>query len=397
MIRRLFWLALFPGGIVSLGVWAARIWLPVTPTSEAAWLLFPYLVLLLGCFYAFRFGRIRLLYLLAGLILLERTLMLSSAGALGRFIYLSAALLVPLNFALVSWMRERGLYSKSGIVRLVFFALQIVGITWLARNHLATTLSLLERDWLDLPINANMFPQSVSLAIALGAALILMRLVRQPGILEFSHCWSYSAMVGALLYPDFSRLFLSSSGLIAVLAVVEVTHFMAFRDELTGLPARRALSEYLARLGGRYTLVMADVDHFKKVNDTYGHDVGDQVLRMVASRLSRVGGGGRVFRYGGEEFTLVFAGKSIETATPHVDQVRELLAGEPFLMRRPGRKKNKPKAIEKNPRTALQFKVTASFGVAQRDDKATSSQTVIKLADDALYRAKRSGRNRVCN
>ena len=396
MIRRFFWLLLFPGGIVSVGVWAAYRWLPVSPTSDAAWLLYPYLVLLLGCFYAFRFGRIRLLYLLAGLLLLERTSMLASAGAEGRFTYLCSALLVPINFALIGWMRERGLFSRSGIVRLAFFVGQIFGVAWVSRHHLGMGLSWLERDWLTTPLIISL-PQSVSLSLLAGGVILLLRLVRQTGILEISLCWSYVVMAGGVVYPDFSRLFLSTSGLISALAVVEVTHFMAYRDELTGLPARRALSEYLARLSGRYTLVMADVDHFKKVNDTHGHDVGDQVLRMVASRLSRVGGGGRVFRFGGEEFTLVFAGKTLEAVLPHVEQLRDRLAREPFVMRRAGRKRRKPKKTENNHETALQFKVTASFGMAQRDDSAISSQIVIKQADEALYRAKKAGRNRVCS
>jgi len=396
-MRRFFWLFFFPGGVVSFGVWAAQCWLPVSPTSEAAWLLFPYLVLLLGCFYAFRFGRIRLLYLLSALVLLERVNMMATAGAAGRFLFLSAALLVPLNFSLVGWMRERGLFSKSGTIRHLFFALQIIGVAWFEQHHLAYALALLERDWIaGATVNLG-FPQTVLGGLIVGALLLLLRADRQPGILEIAHCWSYAVISWALFYPEYSRVAFATAGLIAALAVVEVTHFMAFRDELTGLPARRALTEYLARLGGRYTLVMADVDHFKKVNDTHGHDVGDQVLRMVATRLSRVGGGGRVFRYGGEEFTLLFAGKTAEASLPHVEKVREKLATEPFVMRRAGRSKHKPKQPQRNPETALQFKVTASFGVAQREDSSVSAMSVIKQADDALYRAKRSGRNCVCS
>jgi len=75
------------------------------------------------------------------------------------------------------------------------------------------------------------------------------------------------------------------------------------------LPSRRALIERLPSLGRRYTVAMVDVDHFKNFNDTYGHDAGDQVLRMVASRLGEVSGGGTAFRYGGEEFTILFPGK----------------------------------------------------------------------------------------
>lgn len=86
---------------------------------------------------------------------------------------------------------------------------------------------------------------------------------------------------------------------------------MAYQDELTSLPGRRALKEYLLKLGSEYTIAMFDIDHFKKFNDTHGHDVGDQVLRMVASKLATVSGRGKSFRYGGEEFTLVFSEKSL--------------------------------------------------------------------------------------
>jgi len=396
MLRGLFWRFLFPGGVVSVLVWGAYQRLPVTPTSQAMWLLYPYLVLLIGGFYAFRFGRIRLLYLFGLLGLLDYTTPLALHGAEGRLFYLSAATLVPINFALVAWMRERGLFSHAGILRLIFFLFQGGAVLWLSRVHLTATLAWFERDRVELLSGKFPLPQMVLFALMVAALLLVLRVLRQPGIFEISLCWSYAALTATILWPGHSRILLSTSGLIVTLAVIEVTHFMAFRDELTGLPARRALSEYLARLSGRYTLVMADVDHFKKVNDSYGHDVGDQVLRMVATTLTRVGGGGRVFRYGGEEFTLVFSGKSLETALPHVEKVREQLATAPFVMRRSSRKRKKPKKPLKDHQTALQFRVTASFGMAQRDDGGDTPSSVIKRADDALYRAKRGGRNRVC-
>jgi len=397
MLRRLFWLILFPGGVVSAGVWGARHWLPDTPTTDAVWLLYPYLVLLLGGFYAFRFGRIRILYLLGLLVVLERFSMTAAAGASGRFFFLSAATLVPFNFALVAWMRERGMFSHAGILRLTFFALQGGFILWMERSHLAGALAVLELDWISWLPEAIPVPQTVLFGVGAAAALLVLRFLRQPNIFDASLCWSLGAIVTALAWPQHSRVCLATSGLIATVAVIEMTHFMAFRDELTGLPARRALGEYLARLSGRYTLVMADVDHFKKVNDTYGHDVGDQVLRMVASRLARVGGGGRAFRYGGEEFTLVFPGKGVETTVAHVEKLRDVLASNPFVMRRPGRRRKKPQKKSSDARTAMQFSVTASFGMAQRDDAGLSALEVIKRADEALYRAKRSGRNRVAH
>lgn len=101
-----------------------------------------------------------------------------------------------------------------------------------------------------------------------------------------------------------------SSQIMLILVVAHEAYQMAFRDELTGLPGRRALNERLQRLGRTYVIAMAGVDHFKRFHDTHGHDVGDQVLRLVASQLRQIGGGGKAYRYGGEELTLVFPGKT---------------------------------------------------------------------------------------
>ena len=98
---------------------------------------------------------------------------------------------------------------------------------------------------------------------------------------------------------------------------------MAYLDELTGVPSRRALREDLMKLGNKYVIAMIDIDFFKKFNDKYGHDVGDDVLKLVASNLVKVTGGGKAFRYGGEEFTILFPSKSINDVMPHLESLRE--------------------------------------------------------------------------
>ena len=118
---------------------------------------------------------------------------------------------------------------------------------------------------------------------------------------------------------------------------------MAYRDQLTGLSARRALNEALQRVGGQYTVAMVDIDHFKKFNDRYGHDIGDQVLRMVAAKLAEVGGGGRAFRYGGEEFTILFPGRAVDESLPYLERIRKAVEETRFTVRGPGRPRRKPK------------------------------------------------------
>jgi diguanylate cyclase (GGDEF)-like protein len=169
---------------------------------------------------------------------------------------------------------------------------------------------------------------------------------------------------------------------------------MAYRDELTGLPSRRALNQSLCALGQHYTIAMVDVDHFKKFNDTYGHKTGDQVLRLLASRLSAMTGGAKAFRYGGEEFTAVFPGKSVEEALPHLDACRKRLAATPFTVR--GKARKKASASQRGKTGAgsgKQVRVTVSMGAAGPSSKLTTPSQVILAADKALYRAKKAGRN----
>jgi len=151
----------------------------------------------------------------------------------------------------------------------------------------------------------------------------------------------------------------------------------------------------LLNLGKKYTIAMIDVDRFKKFNDTYGHKTGDQVLKMIASRLGKISGGARTFRYGGEEFTAIFAGKSIEEAVAHVEGFRKAVETTPFAVRgRERRKKTPPSRGKKSGSSRKQAKVTVSIGLASPDGQTADPQMVIKAADKKLYKAKKSGRNR---
>ena len=155
---------------------------------------------------------------------------------------------------------------------------------------------------------------------------------------------------------------------------------MAYRDELTALPSRRALNEWLKAPGRKYVIAMLDIDHFKKFNDKYGHDVGDDVLKIVASRIARISGGGHSYRYGGEEFTITFPGKEIHECIPYLEAIREDIAHYKISLReqqlRPksssqGRKKrgvgNKGKKIS----------VTISIGVAGKNSSRSAEEVII--------------------
>jgi GGDEF domain-containing protein len=196
------------------------------------------------------------------------------------------------------------------------------------------------------------------------------------------------------ILPFTLNIMCSQVMLMIAAAVAHEAYQMAFRDELTGLPGRRALNERMQRLGRNYVLAMSDVDHFKKFNDTHGHDVGDQVLRLVASKLSKISGGGRAYRYGGEEFALVFAGKTLEECMPHLEVIRESIASYNIQLRN---QENRPQDDQQGRQRragsgASSVSVTVSIGVAERLEQRTPEQ-VLKSADEALYSAKGAGRN----
>lgn len=196
------------------------------------------------------------------------------------------------------------------------------------------------------------------------------------------------------ILPFTLNIMCSQVMLMIAAAVAHEAYQMAFRDELTGLPGRRALNERMQRLGRNYVLAMSDVDHFKKFNDTHGHDVGDQVLRLVASKLAKIGGGGKAYRYGGEEFALVFAGKTLEECMPHLEVIRESIATYNIQLRN---QENRPQDDNQGRQrragsAASSVSVTVSIGVAERIDQRTPEE-VLKSADQALYGAKGAGRN----
>ncbi len=197
------------------------------------------------------------------------------------------------------------------------------------------------------------------------------------------------------ILPFTLNIMCSQVMLMIAAAVSHEAYQMAFRDELTGLPGRRALNERMQRLGRNYVIAMTDVDHFKKFNDTHGHDVGDQVLRLVASRLSKVTGGGRAYRYGGEEFALVFAGKTAEECLPHLEAVREMIANYAIQLRdQNSRPQDDSTGRQRRGGGAnTTVSVTISIGVAERQAEHRNPDEVLKSADQALYSAKGAGRN----
>jgi diguanylate cyclase (GGDEF)-like protein len=318
-----------------------------------------------------------------------------------RGVYLALVLFVPLDLALLAALPERGILNQHGAWRAGVIGLQIAVAAWLASAGGAAALDWGYQKFIDPPpFTAGRIPQ-------LGLALIVLGVVCAMAAALVTRSAVAAALGGAIAafaigahVPNASvtyAAFTAMAGLMVTIAVLQDTFRMAFRDELTGIPSRRALNERLAGLGSRYTIAMADVDHFKKFNDTYGHDLGDQVLKMVAAQLAGVGGGGTAYRYGGEEFTLLFPRKEAAEAIPYLEALRRDIEAYRLALRGTDRpKKAKGSKRERGGwRGKSSVSVTLSIGVAERNDRLVTPQAVIEAADRALYRAKEKGRNRV--
>jgi two-component system cell cycle response regulator len=141
-----------------------------------------------------------------------------------------------------------------------------------------------------------------------------------------------------------------------------------------------SLVERSASRGKPLSVLIIDIDHFKAINDTYGHDAGDDVLREFCDRLRTcIRGIDLACRYGGEEFVVVMPDTDLGVASKVAERIRRRIAGEPF-------------AIERGSRGV---EVTISIGLAGREGPQDTSASIMKRADAALYLAKRNGRNRV--
>ncbi|WP_192890855.1 GGDEF domain-containing protein [Vibrio bathopelagicus] len=196
-----------------------------------------------------------------------------------------------------------------------------------------------------------------------------------------------------------SSTMFSLSGTLIIVYVMSASHDMAFNDQLTNIPGRHALEVDMKHLGRHYSMAMVDIDHFKQFNDTYGHDIGDDVLKLVARLLKETTGGARAYRYGGEEFTIIFKGKHSDQVKEHLQALISEIQNYDMTIRntqdRPDDHEVGIKKRGQNTNPTKVVNVTVSIGLS---DSTTTKQPeeVLKLADNALYKAKETGRNKLC-
>jgi diguanylate cyclase (GGDEF)-like protein len=310
----------------------------------------------------------------------------------------------PLFLAILFFINESRLWSDKTLSRLLLSFTPLILLV--ALYGWAPDIPPKIFYWKILSNAASGWPEFCGLS--LGVLGLVIFLTEDPKIKPFLVSFFLglaplylSFYVGLIPDPALNRaavsfhIIFSFSILSAVLlhAILHMYWKRVYQDSLTGIPNRQSLDERLHTLPGNYVLAMADIDHFKKFNDTYGHAEGDNVLRMVAEHLHGHLGQ-RVYRYGGEEFCVIFEGTDSVEAQKLLDETRLKLEKRRFVIRTHRRRKGETENPDsKKLGVEAKVKITISIGLAAIEKNSQNYHDVIKRADQALYQAKNKGRN----
>ena len=393
-----------PGGLLVLAALGF-----LRPLGLPGWMqplvaVYPYIVLVVGLLFGWHFDRSRMVLAMLSLALADGTLLILATGGgttegVGRIVFNAVAFLLPLNLLALSLMTERGALVRSGVVWLSVTLSQLFLVAWICRPGLAELAASLEFAYFGPRLTRwTPIAQPALFVFVVASVLQLARFMVYKNPIESGFMWALVASFIALHGSRFGwnpTNYFATAGLILFLALLEESYKMTYHDELTGVPGRLALDQTLPGLGSRYSVAVVDLDHLKEFNNQYGKGVGDQVLQMVARKIASVPGGGKAFRYSGEEFAVVFSGKSAGDTLAHLETMRKTVETARFALRSGGRLREQSEQPSGDSSSDEELSVTVSVGVAERDDRKPTPDQVVKAAYRALYRAKMGGGNQV--
>jgi GGDEF domain-containing protein len=405
---------LIPGGIFLFAVALLTYsgWLTLAPPALS---FLNCCVLAGGALLAWRFHSTRIFLALAVVGLAELATSLPAiehapVDSPGRIVLSAIAVLLPINLVIIAPIQERG-FTVAAIapVGLFLFVQSVIVTVWYAGQATPPTVHAHHAN------PAISWPTYTWLIWIAAAVFLLLRFFWSRKPVDAALFWCLGAAEFALHFANASRLsttYSTAAGAILAMSIIENSYLLAYHDELTALPSRRAFNDALLRLQDPYVIAAVDIDHFKRFNDTYGHDTGDEVLRLVASVLSRVSGGGQAYRCGGEEFSILFPGKSVSDVADDLERLRENVEHSEFRLRGVERRQaprgpdRRKTGVRKSERKGVAIRrlaqaepaplsVTISIGAAESKESEVDPARVQQAADQALYRAKANGRNRV--
>ncbi|MCL9779840.1 GGDEF domain-containing protein [Vibrio sp. S4M6] len=307
-------------------------------------------------------------------------------------------LLLPLSVFFVYAYRDTDLLNK-------FFALYVVTLVFVAYwvvlflDYVHTnSIRFLNEDTFFVVSELSLLPIILVSYIGFCVIISIFLLLRKKRAIDIIVYTTLMFTLTPLVFSQSPHITCTSFSLLGaylLISLVSTSHRLAFHDPLTGIPARHAMENDLKNLGKRYSIAMLDIDHFKKINDQYGHVIGDDVLKLIAKKLEELSGDGKVYRYGGEEFAIIFKGQYSTDARDYLELLR--VAVEHYEMVCHERKEimcKQRRSLINTGCTDSNIKVTISIGLSDSQNRHTPND-VLEAADRALYIAKEQGRNRM--
>lgn len=369
---------------------------PFSPINEALVIALPYILLPVAVFLGEIFHQSRTslaaIVLLFSYHIVQTWLQSPLSIPSTKLAYTLLAIALPLNLLMIHWLPERRLLTRSNIYFLAVLIVQFIAATLLVTYLSPFDLSILWQDYLiSFPLISRL-PIAIILvfiaSLTLHTMLVFKRNQPHDHVLFISTLFSALTLV-FFHFPMISSVAYSVLSLLLLTNLINCSHELAYIDQLTGIPGRRSLDIELKHLGRTYSIVMIDIDHFKVFNDTYGHKTGDDVLRLVASLIAKGIHHAKVYRYGGEEFTIIFKGRTQGECLRNLEQIRKQISDYPLKIMT-------HQSCESAKGTlTISTNITVSIGVSD-NHKIDNPHSVLKAADKALYRAKSNGRNQIC-
>ena len=368
--------------------------------------LMPYILLGVLAFLGLRMHQSRILFT-AALLMLVFTLLAvpgSLPGLWGKQLGASRpffiAVAIPLSFLILTFLKQGKLWSRFGAFFLCATLTPLL-VEWaLTKWAPGFTRKYVLGQAIHWPRAWNWRIPDFAFLLAIGFGLSSFTL-KDRYFRHFQYATLFSLVPFFLLLnratigTGDAALAFSGIGWILLYGMYHLYWSKVYIDELTGIPNRRALDERLSQLDKNYWIAMCDIDFFKKFNDRFGHEEGDNVLRFVAAHLD-LETFSHAYRYGGEEFCIVFEDLPADEALKIFDSARKNLAAKDFFIREPQRKQKSAKDRKATSEAKMQtVKVTLSIGAATQSSRNTTPDLVIQAADRLLYRAKDGGRNQV--
>lgn len=392
---------IFPGGLIFLlAIGLLR------PQGLPIWLqqpigALPYIVLAFGFIFGWYFSSSRMILSLLVLALADRALVVLPANggdqeAVSQTIVAITAFLVPLNLLAFSILKEDSISTFRGVMRVVLVLVQPFLLLWLCLPDQQVLTSSFT--WQYIPsryTDWTPIPQPALVAFAIAGLLHVIRFALHRDPLEGGAIWALCAIFVAYHTSRYGwqpTNFFMTAGLIFFVTLLQSFYRQTYRDELTGIPGRLAYDEAIGQLGKRFSVAIIGIDQLTQYANVHGKPVSEQILKLAAPRIQAACSDGQIFRTTGEEFTVLFPGKSAIDTMGTLDIVRKSVEAIGLFLR--GRDRVwEQRGIQEAGSRDRALPITLSIGVGEKLTDSATLTLVIKSAYRGLYEAKGIGGN----